>query len=56
MAPERDIGVKNKYPCTSLFFTFIAKTVWGHFFCTCPSVAYVQPGTEPPNGRKLHYQ
>ncbi len=21
MAPERDIGVKNKYPCTSLFLT-----------------------------------
>ncbi len=21
MAPERDIGVKNKYPCTLLFFT-----------------------------------
>ncbi len=46
MAPERDIGVKNKYPCTLLFFTLsqlytyfprflIAKTVWGHF-CTYP--------------------
>ncbi len=49
MAPERDIGVKIKYPCTSLFLTlsqlnthfprfFIAKTVWSHFFCTCPVV------------------
>ncbi len=49
MAPERDIGVKNKYPCTSLFFSnprhiinllpsffLIAKTVWGHFFLHLP--------------------